>query len=206
MIKEFDYEYPVTAAGKRKMEEEKSMLESRQPIVRKAIEEAREKGDLKENAEYHAAREELGLLQARIAELNGKLAQAEVVDESKINHDQVAFGATVELKDVDDGSVEDWELVGEGEDDALENKILTTSPMGQALIGHSIGDTITVEAPMGALTYEILAINYSADRTLTSTFQAGHMTGFFIFVPTLFDTAFLCDDGEILGPRNPALR
>lgn len=151
---------PVTAEGKKKLQEELRSLESRVPGVRKAIEEAREKGDLKENAEYHAAREELGLLEAKIADLKGRLSQAVVVDESKIDHSIVGFGATVELKDLGDGSVEEWSLVGQGEDDPLENKILTTSPMGQALIGHKIEDEVEVDAPMGTLKFKIVSIAY----------------------------------------------
>lgn len=151
---------PVTEAGKKKLQEDLREQEARLPSVRRAIEEAREKGDLKENAEYHAAREELGLLQANIADLKSRLAQAVVVDESRIDHDVVGFGCTVKLKDLDDDSVEEWALVGQGEDDPLENKILTTSPMGQALIGHKAGEQVTVAAPMGELRFEIVSIDY----------------------------------------------
>jgi transcription elongation factor GreA len=151
---------PVTAEGKRKLQEELERIEARMPVVRKAIEEAREKGDLKENAEYHAAREELGLLQARRGEIGGKLTQAVVVDESLIDRDTVAFGARVTLKDLSDRSSEEWTLVGEGEDDPLENKILTTSPMGQALIGRKVGDTIEVAAPVGKLRFSITKLAY----------------------------------------------
>lgn len=151
---------PVTAEGKRKLQEELERIEARIPLVRKAIEEAREKGDLKENAEYHAAREELGHLQARRSEVGGKLTQAVVVNESLIDRDSVAFGARVTLKDLSDRSSEEWTLVGEGEDDPLENKILTTSPMGQALIGRKLGDTIEVAAPMGKLRFTITKLAY----------------------------------------------
>ena len=151
---------PVTAAGKAKLQEELAQIDKRIPEVRKAIEEAREKGDLKENAEYHAAREELGLLQGRKAEVSGKIAHSVVVDESQIDHNKVGFGAIVELEDLDDNSVEEWFLVGEGEDDPLENKILTTSPMGQALISHSVGEEITVAAPVGELRFKIVSIKY----------------------------------------------
>ena len=151
---------PVTEAGKKKLQEDLREQEARLPSVRRAIEEAREKGDLKENAEYHAAREELGMLQANIADLKSRLAQAVVVDESRIDHDEVGFGCTVELKDLDDDSVEEWALVGQGEDDPLENKILTTSPMGQALIGHKVGEQVTVAAPAGELRFEIVSIEY----------------------------------------------
>ena len=151
---------PVTAAGKQKMQAEVAELESRVPVIRKAIEEAREKGDLKENAEYHAAREELGMLQGKIADIKSRLAQAVIVDESQIDHSIVGFGATVELEDLGDGSVDDWELVGQGEDDPLENKILTTSPMGLALIGAKVGDEVSVVAPAGELKFKVNKISY----------------------------------------------
>ena len=151
---------PVTAEGKKKLQAELAELEARVPVVRRAIEEAREKGDLRENAEYHSAREELGHLQGSIAEVKSKVAHAVVVDESLIDKESVAFGAKVELEDLDDGTVETWELVGEGEDDALENKILTTSPMGQALIGHKANEEVTVQAPMGEIKYRIQSISY----------------------------------------------
>jgi len=151
---------PVTSEGKRRMREELSELEAQVPAITKAIEEAREQGDLKENAEYHAAREKLGLLNGQIAELKGRIANAVEVDSSKIDTSKVAFGAIVELEDRSDGSVEEWFLVGQGEDDPLENKILTTSPMGSALIGHGEGEEVVVEAPAGKMTFQIRSIRY----------------------------------------------
>ena len=151
---------PVTEEGKRKLQQDLHTKEAMVPEIQEAIAEAREKGDLKENAEYHAAREKLGFLQGEIADLKSKLARCVVVDSSMIDRDTVAFGATVELEDLDDGSKEDWSLVGDGEDDALENKILTSSPMGQALLGHRIGDEIAVAAPAGELRFKILKISY----------------------------------------------
>ncbi len=97
---------------------------------------------------------------ARIADLKSKLARAVVVDESQIDTSKVAFGATVKLQDLKDKSVEEWQLVGEGEDDALENKILTSSPMGSALLGKAVGETIVVKAPVGDLKFKIQAISY----------------------------------------------
>ncbi len=151
---------PVTAEGKRKMHAELDVLANRVPVVAKAIEEAREKGDLKENAEYHAAREEMSMLTARLGDLKSKLANAVVVDESQIDTSRVAFGAKVKLEDLLDKSVEDWQLVGDGEDDALENKILTSSPMGVALLGKKVGETIVVKAPIGDLKYKVKSIAY----------------------------------------------
>src|SRR5579862_1150353 len=140
---------PVTAEGKKKIQHELEELQVRVPTIAKAIEDAREKGDLRENAEYHAAREEMSMINARIQDLRSKLARAVVVDESQIDTSRVAFGAKVKLEDLKDKSVEDWSLVGEGEDDPLENKILTSSPMGSALMGKKLGETIIVNAPAG---------------------------------------------------------
>lgn len=151
---------PVTAEGKRKLQAELDELTNRVPLIAKAIEEAREKGDLRENAEYHAAREEMGMINARIGELKSKISRSVVVDESQIDTSTIAFGATVKLQDLKDKSVEDWFLVGEGEDDALDNKILTSSPMGLALLGRKPGDTIAVQAPMGELKFLIKSIKY----------------------------------------------
>ncbi len=151
---------PVTAEGKRRLQAELDELTNRVPLIAKAIEEAREKGDLKENSEYHAAREEMSMINARISELKSKLSRAVVVDESQIDTSRIAFGATVKLQDLKDKSIEDWQLVGDGEDDALENKILTSSPMGVALLGKKPGDTVVVKAPMGELKFLIKAISY----------------------------------------------
>ena len=150
---------PVTAEGKAKMQARLAELEAEIPNVRKWIEEAREKGDLKENAEYHSAREKLGMLEGDIADLRSRLAQAVVVDESKIDKSTIAFGATVTLID-DFDDEEEWQLVGQGEDDPLDNKILTTSPMGQALVGSKVGDTVKVQAPVGELSYKVTNITY----------------------------------------------
>lgn len=151
---------PVTAEGKRKLNQELDELTARIPVIAKAIEEAREKGDLRENAEYHAAREEMGMINARITELKAKLSRAVVVDESQIDTSRVAFGAKLRLRDLKDKSVEEWQLVGEGEDDPLENKILTSSPMGKALLGRKAGETIEVVAPAGTLKFKIEKISY----------------------------------------------
>jgi transcription elongation factor GreA len=151
---------PVTAEGKKKIQHELEELQSRVPTIAKAIEDAREKGDLRENAEYHAAREEMSMINARIQDLRSKLSRAVVVDESQIDTSRVAFGAKVKLEDLKDKSIEDWLLVGEGEDDPLENKILTSSPMGLALMGKKAGETINVNAPVGNLKFKIKSISY----------------------------------------------
>ncbi len=151
---------PITAEGKRKLQLELDDMNSRVPVIAKAIADAREKGDLRENAEYHAAREEMSMLNARISDLRSKLSQAVVVDESQIDTSRIAFGAKVKLEDMKTKIVEDWHLVGQGEDDALENKILTSSPLGSALLGKKPGDTVIVDAPMGQLKFKVKAIAY----------------------------------------------
>jgi transcription elongation factor GreA len=151
---------PVTIEGKRKLQQELDELQARVPVIAKAIEDAREKGDLRENGEYHAAREEMSMINARVQELKGKLSRAVVVDESQIDTSKVAFGAKVRLEDLADKSVEEWQLVGDGEDDPLENKILTSSPMGAALVGKALGDTVVVKAPAGELKFKVKAISY----------------------------------------------
>lgn len=151
---------PVTAEGKRKMQAELDQLNARIPVIAKQIEEAREKGDLRENAEYHAAREDMSMTNARISELKSKLASAVVVDEAQIDTSKVAFGAKVDMQDLKDKSVETWQLVGEGEDDPLDNRILTSSPMGKALLGKAVGDTVEVQAPVGILKFKIKKIQY----------------------------------------------
>ena len=151
---------PVTIEGKRKMQAELDTLTARVPGIAESIALAREKGDLRENAEYHAAREEMGMINARIAELKSKISRSEIVDESQIDTSRVAFGAKLTLQFIKDKSVEEWFLVGEGEDDALENKLLCTSPMGSALLGKKVGDTIVVHAPVGDLKFKIQSISY----------------------------------------------
>lgn len=151
---------PVTAEGKKKIQAELNELTSRVPTIAKSISDAREKGDLRENAEYHAAREEMGMINARITDLKGKLSRAVVVDESMIDTSKVAFGAKIQLQDLKDKSVEEWQLVGEGEDDPLENKILTSSPMGNALVGKALGETVVVHAPAGDIKFKIKSITY----------------------------------------------
>lgn len=149
---------PVTAEGKRKMQLELDKLNERIPVIAKQIADAREKGDLRENAEYHAAREDMSMTNARIAELKNTLANAQVVDESQIDTSRIAFGAKVELQE--GKAKETWCLVGEGEDDPLDNKILTSSPMGQALLGKKVGDAVEVKAPVGVLKFKVVKISY----------------------------------------------
>jgi transcription elongation factor GreA len=150
----------MTAAGKRRLEVDLHDLEAQRPAIQQAIAEAREKGDLRENAEYHAAREALGLLEARVNDLVDKLARAQVVDLRKAPKNMVAFGAIVSLQDLETNAREQLQLVGLGEEDANQNRILTTSPVGSALLRKKVGDDVEIVVPRGTVRYKILAISY----------------------------------------------
>src|SRR5215472_15123346 len=152
---------PMTREG---YEKEKSRLEHMMNVemieVAKRIADARALGDLSENAEYHAAREDQGMLQARIDQLKDKLARAYIVDRSSLPDDTVVFGARVRIKDLDSGEEEVYELVGPGEEDYDNNKILTTRPRGQGLLGKKCGDIDVIKVPRGNLRYEIVDISF----------------------------------------------
>jgi transcription elongation factor GreA len=151
----------MTPAGRNKLEEELAHLKNvERPRIEKAIGEARAHGDLRENAEYHAAREAQGLLEARIRLLQDKLARAHMVNTAKAPRDSVALTARVTVKDLDDGNVEQFHLVGEGEADPHNGRILISSPLAMGLIGHRAGDQVNIKVPMGTLRYEIVAIEY----------------------------------------------
>jgi transcription elongation factor GreA len=131
------------------------------PRVIQAIQEARSHGDLSENAEYEAAKERQGFIEGRIAELESKLAKAQIIDPAHIEADgRCVFGATVELEDADSGEVVTYQIVGEDEADIKHGKISITSPIGRALIGKHAGDTAEVQAPGGVRSYEILDVKY----------------------------------------------
>jgi len=151
---------PMTQEGLDKLKSELAELEERRPKILLAIKEAREKGDLSENAEYHAAREELAMTEEKISDLRYKISQAVIVDKSKIGGNAIVFGATVKLLDMATKDEEEYTLVGEGEADPLANRILTTSPMGQALLTHVVGDVVEVPVPKGKLKFKVLEIRF----------------------------------------------
>jgi transcription elongation factor GreA len=153
---------PITVRGAEKLREELNHLKSHaRPRVIKAISEARAHGDLKENAEYHAAREEQGFIEGRIKEIEGKLANCQIIDVTQVNADgKVVFGATVELEDLDSGAVVVYQIVGEDEADIKESRISITSPIARALIGKCEEDVALVQAPGGQKEFEIRAIRY----------------------------------------------
>jgi transcription elongation factor GreA len=131
------------------------------PNIIKAIAEARGHGDLSENAEYHAAREQQGFIEGRIKEIEGKLANAEIIDTTKLtNTGKVVFGAVVELEDQDDGTRVVYQVAGEDEADIRAGRISITSPIARALVGKSQGDVVDVSAPGGVRSYEIVTVRF----------------------------------------------
>ncbi len=150
---------PFTPEGYQKLKDELERLErvERYEVI-KAIEEARAHGDLSENAEYHAAKERQGQIEARIQYLNSKLAAAEVIDCSNLPCDKVVFGVKVRLENLDTGEEVVYQLVGPDESDIKQGKISIKSPLGMALIGKEEGDEVEFKSPSGTKTYEILEI------------------------------------------------
>jgi transcription elongation factor GreA len=152
---------PMTRQGYDRLKAELSRLESEEmPLITQKIADARAEGDLKENAEYHAQRENQGMLMAKINELRSKLASAEIVDTSALPKDTVAFGAAVKVKDLEFGDEDTYTLVGAGDEDYETGKILVTSPIGQALLGKKVGEIADVNAPAGLLKFEVLDISF----------------------------------------------
>jgi transcription elongation factor GreA len=153
---------PMTANGAAKLREELNDLKSVQrPRVIQAIADAREHGDLKENAEYHAAREQQSFIEGRIQEIEGKLSNAQIIDPTTLNAgDKVLFGATVDLLDLETDKEVTYQIVGEDEADIKEGKISITSPIARALIGKEVDDVATFQAPGGEREYEIVAVRY----------------------------------------------
>jgi transcription elongation factor GreA len=154
-------ELPITLAGKNKLEAELNQLvKVDREEIKIAIAEARELGDLKENAEYHAAKEKQGIIEGRIAQLQGIMARSRVVEVSKIKSTKIVFGATVTVLDVAKDATVTYRIVGEDESDSRENKISFTSPLGKALIGKEEGDTVIVKAPKGDVEFEIESFEF----------------------------------------------
>jgi len=153
---------PMTTRGAEKLREELNHLKSvARPRVIEAIAEARAHGDLKENAEYQAAREQQGFIEGRIKEIESKLANAQIIDVTRINPGgKIVFGATAEIEDLVSGEVVTYQIVGEDEAEIKEGRISVTSPIARALIGKQEGDVATVQAPGGTREYEIVSVKY----------------------------------------------
>ena len=153
---------PITVRGADALRTELRQLKSEaRPNVIKAIAEARAHGDLSENAEYHAAREQQGFIEGRIMEIEGKLGSAEIIDPTQLDTaGRVVFGATVDIEDEESGARTTYQIVGEDEADIKALRISVTSPIARALVGKSAGDVVNVTAPGGTRSFEIVAVRY----------------------------------------------
>jgi transcription elongation factor GreA len=156
-----DGKIPMTPAGNARLREElKNLKEVERPRISKEIGVARDHGDLSENAEYHAAKDRQGWIEARIKDLSDKLSRAEIIDPSKLSGSKVAFGATVKLSNSDTEEESVYRLVGADEADLASGSISITSPLARALIGREVGDEVKVRMPAGERLYEILEVEY----------------------------------------------
>jgi transcription elongation factor GreA len=153
---------PLTVVGAEKLRVELQHLKAvERPAVIQAIAEARAQGDLSENAEYDAAKEKQGFIEGRIADLEGKLSNAQIIDPSMLDTDgRIVFAATVDLEDVESGDSVTYQIVGEDEADIKAGKISVSSPIARALIGKYAGDTVDVQAPAGVRQYEVLDVQF----------------------------------------------
>jgi transcription elongation factor GreA len=150
---------PMTREGYEKLKAERDRLQAEIAEAAKRVAAAREMGDLRENAEYHGARETHGMLQARYDALCDKLSRAHLIEPGSLTADTVVFGVRVRVKDLDLDEEEVYQLVGPGEEDYDNNKILTTSPIGQGLLGKKAGEVAEIRVPRGRLRYQILEIS-----------------------------------------------
>lgn len=151
----------MTAEGYRVLDDQLKQLKSvERPSVISAISEAREHGDLSENAEYHAAKERQGWIEGQIAEIEDKISRAQVIDVSRLNGDQVKFGATVTVVDEDTEEESRYQIVGEHEADVKAGKVSVSSPIARSMISKSVGDVIEVNTPGGVKAYEILKVEW----------------------------------------------
>lgn len=152
---------PMTVAGYRALNDEfRKLRDEERPAVIKSIAEAREHGDLSENAEYHAARERQGFIEGRIKEIEGLISRADVIDPAKMSGKSVRFGATVQIVDEETDDEKTYQIVGETEADINAGRLNMKSPLARALIGKDEGDSVEVTTPGGQKSYEILSVSY----------------------------------------------
>ena len=152
---------PMTAEGKKRLEELlKTLIQVERPKVIQAIKEARAHGDLSENADYDAAKEQQAMLEGRIGDLSGKLATAQIVDTSKISSEKITFGAHVHLKDLDNNEKVSYHIVGEAEADASQGKISISAPLAKKMIGLKQKDTFLLQTPKGEREYEVMSFSF----------------------------------------------
>jgi len=151
---------PMTPDGHAALTAELNALKAERPTISQEIGIARDHGDLKENAEYHAAKDKQGMCEARIAEIEDRLSRADVIDPSTLSGDKVKFGAFVELEDMDNGTVVTYRLVGPDESDIKQGKISVTSPVARAIVGKEVGDEVQVQTPGGVRNYEVSNVRW----------------------------------------------
>ncbi|MBW1760086.1 MAG: transcription elongation factor GreA [Deltaproteobacteria bacterium] len=151
---------PMTPDGHAALTVELAALKAERPQISQEIGIARDHGDLKENAEYHAAKDKQGMCEARIAEIEDRLSRADVIDPSTLGGDRVKFGAFVELEDMDNGKIVTYRLVGADESDIQQGKISITSPVARAIVGKEVGDEVRVQTPGGVRTYEVSDVRW----------------------------------------------
>jgi transcription elongation factor GreA len=151
---------PMTPQGAQKLRDELARLKEERPKISREIGVAREHGDLKENAEYHAAKDRQGMVEARIKDIEDKLARAEIIDPSKLSGDRVRFGAVVKVTNLDTDEEQSYQIVGADEADINAGTISVSAPLARALIGKSIGDEVVIHLPAGKRRYEIAEIDF----------------------------------------------
>ena len=151
---------PISQQGYQNLAKELDRLKKERPAVIQAIKEAREEGDLKENAGYDAARERQGMLEARINYIESRMAQFNIIDITTLSGDKAIFGATVTVEDIDSGERKEFTLLGPDEADYTKGSISIQSPVGRALLGKKVGDELTVNVPRGRISYEIIDIQF----------------------------------------------
>ena len=153
--------FPMTVGGYNKLQLElKQLINDDRPSIIKAIAEARTHGDLSENAEYHSAKEKQSFIEGKIAELESIIAQADIIDVSKLSGKEIKFGATVTVTDEDTGQKSNYQIVGESESDIKDNKLSISSPLARALIGKEKGSIVEFDSPKGIKTYSIKSVKY----------------------------------------------
>lgn len=160
---------PISVEGLKRLEKELDKLKKERPEVIQAIKEAREEGDLRENAGYDAARERQGMLEARINFIESRMARFEVLDLDTLGGSKASFGATVEMEDMDTGETRRYTLVGPDEAEPSKGSISVLSPVGRALLGKEEGDEVVVDAPRGKITYEIISITFQGAAGLAAS-------------------------------------
>lgn len=157
---------PISIQGYKKLEAELEQLKNERPAIIQAIKEAREEGDLRENAGYDAAREKQGMVEARIKYIESRMGLYQVIDLDSLSGEKAVFGATVEVEDAESGETREYTILGPDEANPSKGSISFLSPVGQALLGKEEGDEITVEIPRGRVTYEITGISFKGSSVL----------------------------------------